>query len=235
YTAEPGDQTVIGESDLVKVDLGAHVNGHIADTAVTVCYDPVYDGLVQAAEEALAAAMSIARPGTKAREIGRAIETSVKGRGFKPIVNLSGHSLDRYTIHAGKTIPNVWSIGGFSLSEGSAYACEPFVTTGKGGGFVRNGKTRNIFAIRTRKRTKDAEADRMLDVIWERYNMLPFARRWLLDQWDEGEAGRLLDILVSKKAVQAYPVLLEAEGERVAQAEHTFIPAGDGATVTTRA
>ena len=235
YTAEPGDPAVIGEGDLVKIDLGAQVNGYIADTAVTVCYDAGYDPLVRAAEDALSGAMSMIRAGTKARDIGRAIETVIKRAGLKPIANLSGHSLDRYTIHAGKTIPNIWSIGGFSLSAGSAYACEPFVTTGKGGGFVRNGKTRNIFAISTRKKTKDAEADRMLDHIWEEFNMLPFALRWLTDRWDEAEARRLLDVLVKKKAVQAYPVLVEAAGERVAQAEHTFIPEEGGATVTTKA
>ena len=75
--------------------------------------------------------------------------------GYKPIANLSGHSLEQYTIHAGKSIPNIWSIGGFSLSENSAYACEPFVTTSEGGGFVRNGQIKNIFAINSRKKTKD--------------------------------------------------------------------------------
>lgn len=235
YTAEPGDQTTVGESDLVKIDLGAQINGYIADTAVTVCYDPRFDALVQAAEDALAGAMSMIRAGTKARDIGRSIEKVIKGAGLKPIANLSGHSLDRYTIHAGKTIPNIWSIGGFSLSAGAAYACEPFVTTGQGGGFVRNGKIRNIFAINTRKKTKDPEADRMLDHIWENFNMLPFALRWLVGKWDEKEARGLLDTLVKKKAVQAYPILMEAAGERVAQAEHTFIPSDDGVTVTTKA
>ena len=53
----------------------------------------------------------------------------------------------QYTIHAGKSIPNIWSIGSFSLSGKEAYACEPFVTTGKGMGFVREGKIKNIFAL----------------------------------------------------------------------------------------
>ena len=35
------------------------------------------------------------------------IEKSIKNAGFKPIANLSGHSLDKYTIHAGRTIPNM--------------------------------------------------------------------------------------------------------------------------------
>ena len=235
YTAEPNDPITISESDLVKIDLGAQINGFIADTAVTVCYNPQYDSLVQTAEDALEKAMSMVKVGVKVSDIGRAIETTIKQMGFKPIANLSGHSLDRYTIHAGKTIPNVWSIGGFSLSGDSAYACEPFVTTSEGGGFVRNGKIKNIFALNSRKKTKNEEADKLLDFIWENFNMLPFALRWITKKWEEKEARSLLEFLIKKKAVQAYPVLMEINEQRVAQAEHTFIPTENGVTVTTKA
>ena len=233
YTAEPNDSITIKDTDLVKIDLGAQINGFIADTAVTVCYDAQYDALVQAAEEALDKAMSMVKIGVKASDVGRAIETTIKQMGFKPIANLSGHSLDQYTIHAGKTIPNVWSIGGFSLSGDSAYACEPFVTTSEGGGFVRNGQIKNIFALNSRKKTKNEEADKMLDFIWENFNMLPFALRWLTKKWEEKEARNLLEHLIKKKAVQAYPVLIEIHEQRVAQAEHTFIPNENGVTITT--
>lgn len=235
YTAEPNDETTIHENDLIKIDLGAHINGYIADTAVTVCNDPEYETLVSTAEKALAKALSVIKTGIKARDIGSVIEKVIRGMGFKPIMNLSGHSLEQYTIHAGKTIPNVWSIGGFSLSNQSAYACEPFVTTKDGGGFVRNGQTKNIYALMSRKRTKDDEANRMLDYIWENFNMLPFALRWLTSEWDVPKAQNLLQILVKKKTVQAYPVLVETHGKHVAQAEHTFIPNDKGVTIVTSA
>lgn len=232
YTAEPNDTIVIKDTDLVKIDLGAQINGYIADTAVTVCYDRQFDKLVKTAEDALSTAMSIIKTGVKASDIGRRIESVIKRMGLKPIANLSGHSLDQYRIHAGKTIPNIWSIGGFSLSADSAYACEPFVTTSDGGGFVRNGNIKNIFALNSRKKTKNEEADKMLDYIWEEFNMLPFALRWL-GKWEEKEARTLLDHLIKKKAVQAYPILVEVNERRVAQAEHTFIPNENGATITT--
>ena len=85
YTAEPDDPTVIGETDLVKIDLGTQINGYIADTAVTVCYDTQFDVLVQAAEDALANAMSMIKSGTKTRDIGRTIESTIKKMGCKPI------------------------------------------------------------------------------------------------------------------------------------------------------
>lgn len=233
YTAEPNDPKTVSDTDLVKIDLGVQINGYIADTAVTVNYDPQYDQMVQTAEDALQNAMSMIKAGVKSKDVGRTIQKTIQDMGFKPIANLSGHSLDQYTIHAGKTVPNMWTIGSFLFSENQAYACEPFVTTKNALGFVRNGKIKNIFALVSRKKTKDEEADRLTDYIWNNFNMLPFALRWLLKEWEEKEARRLLEILVKKKVVRAYAILVEANGKTVAQAEHTFIPTQSGATVTT--
>jgi len=233
YTAEPNDPKTVSDSDLVKIDLGAQINGYIADTAVTVNYDPQYDSLVQAAENALQAAMSMIKVGVKSKDVGRKIQNTIMDMGLKPIANLSGHSLDQYTIHAGKTVPNMWTIGSFSFSENEAFACEPFVTTKNALGFVRNGKIKNIFALASRKMTKDDEADKLLEYIWNNFNMLPFALRWIVKEWEENEARKLLDFLVKKKVVKAYAILVEANGKTVAQAEHTFIPTQTGVTVTT--
>ena len=233
YTAEPNDSKTVSDTDLVKIDLGAQINGYIADTAVTVNYDPQYDSLVQTAEDALQNAMSMIKVGVKSKDVGRKIQNTIMDMGFKPIANLSGHSLDQYTIHAGKTVPNMWSIGSFDFSGDVAYACEPFVTAKNGLGFVRNGKIKNIFALSSRKRTKNDEADKVQEYIWNNFNMLPFALRWLLKEWEEKEARKLLDILIKKKVVKAYAILVEASGKTVAQAEHTFIPTQTGVMVTT--
>ena len=233
YTAEPNDPLTIKDDDLVKIDLGAQINGYIADTAVTVCYNPEFDNQVQAAELSLSNAMSMIKVGVKSSDVGRTIEKTIKQMGFLPIANLSGHSLDQYTIHAGKSVPNIWSIGSFTFNENQAFACEPFVTTGDGLGFVHEGEIKNIFALSSRKKTKDKEADKMLDYIWQNFNLLPFALRWLTNEWEEKEARNLLEVLVKKKAVHAYPVLVEGNGQRVTQAEHTFIPNETGVTITT--
>jgi methionyl aminopeptidase len=234
YTAEPNDPKTLSSSDLIKIDLGVQINGFIADTAVTVSYDPEFEILVQTAEEALRNAMSIIKEGTKSSDVGRTIQKTVEQYGLKPIANLSGHSLGQYTIHAGKSIPNMWSIGAFTLSSKEAYACEPFVTTRNGLGYVRDGKTKNIFGLVSRKKIKNENANRLVDFIWENFNMLPFSLRWITKEIDEREARPLLDELIKNKLVRAYPVLVEANGQRVAQAEHTFIPTQNGALVTTQ-
>ena len=224
YTAEPNDETTVKENDILKVDIGVHIEGYIADTAVTVSYDPHQEALIKSAENALNEAVRIARVNTKASEIGNLIENTISKMGFKPIQNLSGHSLAQYTIHAGKSIPNISTIGpSFGLSSNQAYAIEPFVTVNDGQGVVYEGNTRNIFAIMSRKPAKDENVDKFLTYLWNKFRTLPFALRWILDSYEEIEARRMLDILVKKRNVHAYPILIEGNNKFVAQAEHTIM------------
>lgn len=235
YTAEPYDETKVNDGDVLKIDIGVQVEGYIADTAVTVCYDAKYDPLVRASEAALAEAVRYAIADTRVSEIGRIIESTITKFGFKPIHNLSGHSLEQYTIHAGKSIPNIRTIGpSFGLLANQAYAIEPFVTTKNGHGVVQEGKTRNIFAIRSRKPSKDKRADNILEAVWNKYKSLPFAARWLLDRYEVAEVLSSIDVLIAKKNIHAYPILVEAQGQIVAQSEHTIIPKTDHVDIITR-
>ena len=225
YTAEPHDETIVRENDVLKIDIGVQIEGYIADTAVTVSYDPQHEALVKSAENALNEAVRIARVKTQASDVGKVIENTISKTGFKPIQNLSGHSLAQYTIHAGKSIPNIRTIGSsFSLSSNQAYAIEPFVTLKDGQGVVYEGNVRNIFAITSRKPARDGTVDEFLGYIWNRFRTLPFALRWILNVYEEKEARRLLGILIKKKNVHAYPILVEGKKQVVAQAEHTIIP-----------
>jgi methionyl aminopeptidase len=225
YTAEPNDPTVVKNTDVLKIDVGVHIDGYIADTAVTVSYDPKYQDLIDIAQRALDEAIGIARSNTRVSDIGRIIEKTITKYGCKPIQNLSGHSLERYTIHAGQSIPNIWTIGhSFNLSVNNVYAIEPFVTTKDGQGIVYEGKVKNIFGIASRKRTKDQRADEFLEYLWNKFKTLPFALRWVVKDYEEKEALSLLETLLKKKNVHAYPILVEGSNRIVVQAEHTIIP-----------
>jgi methionyl aminopeptidase len=234
YTAEPNDQIMVKDADVLKIDIGVHVQGYIADTAVTVCYNPKYETLVKTAENALSEAVRIAKANTKASDIGKVIENTISKQGFRPIQNLSGHSLEQYTIHAGRSIPNIWTIGSsFILVPNQAYAIEPFVTTKDGQGVVYEGKTRNIFGIISRKPTKEKEVDEFLEHTWNRFKTLPFALRWMMDKYEEKKARQSMEILIKKRNVHAYPILVEGNGKIVAQAEHTLIPSDTSINVIT--
>jgi methionyl aminopeptidase len=223
YTAEPDDQIVIKDTDVVKIDLGVHIDGYVADTAVTISHDPKYDQLIKVAELSLSEAIKIAKNNTKSSEIGKIIENTISHNGLKPIQNLSGHSLDQYIIHAGKSIPNIRTYGSsFSLSSNQAYAIEPFVTTSDGLGIVYEGKIRNIFSLVSRKPTKDKGADEFIMYLWNQFKTLPFALRWLVSDFAESTARTILDFLIKKKNVRAYPILVEGNNKVVSQAEHTI-------------
>ena len=225
YTAVPNDPTVVKNTDVLKIDVGVHIDGYIADTAVTVSFDSKYQDLIDIAQRALDEAIGIARSNTRVSDIGRIIEKTITKHGCKPIQNLSGHSLERYTIHAGQSIPNIWTIGhSFNLSVNNVYAIEPFVTTKDGQGVVYEGKVKNIFGITSRKRAKDQRADEFLEYLWNKFKTLPFALRWVVKDYEEKEALSLLETLLKKKNVHAYPILVEGSNIIVAQAEHTIIP-----------
>jgi len=225
YTAVPNDPIIVKNTDVLKIDVGVHIDGYIADTAVTVSYDTTYQKMIDIAERALDEAIGISRSNTRVSEIGRIIEKTITKYGCKPIQNLSGHSLERYTIHAGKSIPNIWTIGhSFNLSVNNVYAIEPFVTTNDGQGVVYEGKIKNIFSIGSRKRTKEQKTDEFLEYLWNKFKTLPFALRWIVNEYEEKEALYMLEILVKKKNVHPYPILVEGANRIVVQAEHTIIP-----------
>ena len=235
YTAEPQDQIKVKDNDVLKIDLGVHIDGYIADTAVTISYNSKYNPLVDVAELSLSEAIKVAKINAKSNEIGKIIENTITSNGLKPIQNLSGHSLDRYVIHAGKSVPNIKTLGSsFSLVDNQAYAIEPFVTTKDGLGIVYEGKTKNIFSLISRKPSKDKGSDALMNYLWERYKTLPFAIRWLIKDYDETEIRDMIDYLIRKKNIRSYPILVEGNNKIVSQAEHTFFITADSIYIITK-
>jgi len=234
YTAKPHDDLTIPEASIVKIDIGVHIDGFIADTAVTVCFNPEWELLVETAEEALEVAVSILRPGLSLSSFGARVEKAIRMRGLKPISNLTGHLVGRYLIHAGKSLPNVPTLSLAKIKEGEVYATEPFVTTSDGGGKVKDGPLGNIFRYNRPKHLKSSKAKKLLRYIQLHFKSLPFTERWLQSLMPHDERKQALHELLSSKAIMAYPVFLEVKGKPVAQAEHTIIITKDGGLVTTK-
>ncbi|MEB3851998.1 MAG: M24 family metallopeptidase, partial [Desulfurococcales archaeon] len=93
YTPSIGEDTTIPEDGVVKIDVGAHVDGYIADTAVTVDLSGAWGRLLEASASALEAAERVLKPGVRLYDIGRAIQQAMRRLGFKPIRNLYGHTI----------------------------------------------------------------------------------------------------------------------------------------------
>lgn len=215
YTSPPHEFGTVPGGALVKVDLGAHVDGYVADTAITVSTGSVYEDMIRVAEEALQKGLQSVAVGAKIADVGAAVEKVIKGRGFKPIRNLTGHQVGRYTIHAGVSIPNVAGEGVSGRFEPwSVYALEPFVTLPDAKGYVTNGPPGNILQIVKLKGPKEGASREFFREALRKYRTLPFAKRWMGEGWKE---------LLGQRILYEYPVLSEASGKPVAQAEHTVV------------
>jgi len=233
YTARLEDATTVPAGSIVKVDFGVAVDGYIADTAYSYTANPQLLTMVAASKEALAQAIRAFKPGSRLGEVGAAIHRAVQGFGFQPIQNLSGHKMERYTLHAGKSVPNVAADTGGRLEPGEVYAIEPFVTTLDGAGRVVEGADAYIYRFVKEKGARSSGEKDLVREIRERFRTLPFTVRWLADRAVEKNFHAVFERLLSAGNVEAYPVLREGWGRPVAQSEHTVVVTESGCRVLT--
>jgi methionyl aminopeptidase len=233
YTSPPDDTARIPEQSVVKVDIGAHVDGYLTDTAVTVCFNTEYKGLVEAAERALKAAVENIQPEMSTSKLGSIIETTIKSRGFKPVSNLTGHQVGRYVVHTGTSLPNVSQLSFSKIKLGGVYAIEPFVTLPKAAGRVENGDEVTIFRFLKSRSVQNPHAKQLLKYIEDSFRTLPFAERWLKDVVAQEYHKEAFHELLRSKTLMQYPIFVEASGKMVAQAEHTVLIVENGCVVLT--
>lgn len=212
----PDDDTLcFHKGDVVKIDVGVHIDGFIADTAQTIeIATNDHHMLITASSKALENAISSVRDKMMTGSIGKIIEETIKEFGFHPLIELTGHSLEQYKLHAGVTIPNYASHFGQKIKTDMVFAIEPFATYGKSG--IKYGKA-HIFGTNTRIKTKTNQE------LIEKFGDLPFARRWL-------KGLNIADL----KGLREYRELIESNNNIVTQSEHTVIVNEDGCEVLTR-
>ncbi len=234
-TAYIDDESVLPEDGVVKVDIGVHVDGCIADTAITVPFSEKHRKLVEAAREALERALKHVRPGARVSDVGSVIERAIRERGFRVVKNLSGHSLAEYTIHAGDTVPNYRDPLNFArFRPGTAYAIEPFATTGRG--VVSSEKRVSIYSVRPPIRRGGAPEEHIVENIFGRVRTLPFSERWFPEMASLLGVGRFrkaLENLSKLGYLVSYPVLSDVPGSYVAQFEETVLILDDGSVIVT--
>lgn len=233
YTSPHSDTKVFPNTGLVKVDIGAHVNGYISDTAITVDLDGSYEKYIVAAKNALEAAIETVRPNVRLGEVGRAIESTIKKHGLKPIHQLSGHQLKPWTLHAGKNVPNVGMKISSAMNLGEMYAIEPFATNGNG--TIKSGPYSYIFSNKMKNKKKlDRDTLRVRNAARQMFKTLPWAGRWLYGKITGVDANVAIKALQRAGAIHGYPVLYEGKDGMVSQFEHSIFVGPEGAIVSTR-
>ncbi len=231
YTSPWDDVSIVPDGSIVKVDFGVELDGFATDTAIPLSLNPAYDSMIIAAEAALQEAVSAIAPGRKLSDVGGVVERCIERYGFKPIRNLTGHKIERYNLHAGKSVPNVSGIESGRFEVGEIYAVEPFVTLRSAEGAVEDGDSAYIYRLVKTKGAKSKVAVQLVDYVKETFKTLPFASCWIHNSW-EGDFAAFGE-LVSQRCVVGYPVLVESSGQPIAQAEHTVVVTEGGCRILT--
>lgn len=215
FTPKFQDSAVFGDDDIVKLDVGVHVNGAIGDNALTVDLSGSYTDLVRSCQAALKAVEKILSPETQLGEIGRTIQETIEGYGYVPVRNLSGHSLEPYDLHAGITIPNIDTKDDHEIFPGMYMAIEPFATDGSGE--VVESSNAQIFRMEENAKARNAFARNIIKR-GKQFQGFPFAKRWLPQQGiDFG-----LRELINNGSIEFYNPLVEKEGGMVSQHEFSY-------------
>jgi methionyl aminopeptidase len=233
YCSPPNDGTTVQAGDIVKLDCGTHVDGYVTDNATTVDLRDGDDSLLcTASRMALENAIAVMGPGVSLTEVGRQVETTIQSLGFKPVRNLCGHGVARFTIHCAPSVPNYADPKAAKLRANQTIACEPFASDGKG--FIDVDGKAEVFMLTRDVRPKD-NLSGDLQRAMQQTDSLPFARRDLV-RWfgTESKAEEALKVLLKKGLVDEYPPLCEKPGVRIAQFEHTIFIHEGGAEVVTR-
>lgn len=235
YTPNTGDKTVLKQDDIMKVDIGVHVNGHICDLAFTLTFnkDEKYKPLMDAVREATYTGIKEAGIDVRLNDIGEAIqevmesyemEENGKLLPVKCIKNLNGHSIGSYEIHAGKTVPIVPNGDMTKMEEGEVYAIETFGSTGHGyvipeGECSHYGLNKDVSHLRV----PGDRAQQLMEKINSTFGTLPWCRRYLERETGEDKYLLALNQLVRAGIVEDYPPLVDAKGSYTAQYEHTIL------------
>jgi len=232
YCASPEDDTRYAEGDLAKLDIGVHIDGFVVDTAVTVNVGGrrQNEKMVEAARAALDAAIAQAGPGVPVSRLSAVIEAMIRSYGLRPMRNLCGHGVGRWTVHCPPPIPNVPDGEPTRLPEGSVVAIEPFATDGQG--LVAERGNPEVFRLDP-ARDPGNGVDPAVLATMQSFRGLPFARRNFA-QHPRLRVEEALATLLARGALHGYAPLVETSGSLVAQAEHTVYIGAEGVEVLTR-
>ena len=224
----PDDERTYQAGDLAKLDIGVHIDGWVVDTATTVNVGGTGNGrMIEAARQALAAAVQACKPGVPVRDVSAAIERAITSAGFLPLDNLCGHGVGHYVVHAPPAITNTVRAAEGRLPMRGVIAIEPFATDGTPKSGARGAS--EVFRLLPGAKDRLAEfgvkanfADALMS-----WRGLPIARRYFRSFGNELVA-ETFQKLERARLLHAYPPLVALSGRPVAQAEHSVYLGPEG-------
>ncbi|XP_033629045.1 proliferation-associated protein 2G4-like [Asterias rubens] len=225
---------VLKDNDVVKIDMGGHIDGFIAVVAQTVVIGASAENkvtgrladVVQAAYTCSEAALRKINPGVQNYDITKVFQTVSETFKCNPVQGMLSHQLKRNVIDGEKSIiqnPTDEQKKDHKASEvevHEVYAIDVLVSTGDGK--VRERDTRTTIYKKTEVvyNLKMKASRTLYSQVESKFSPMPFTLRALKE---EGKARMGIVECLTHKVMEPYPVLYEKEGKVVAQFKFTVL------------
>ena len=128
----PND-TVLKEGDILGIDIGSEIDGWYGDAAITMPIGNISkedEELIACSKDALYYAIDIIKEGMRFKELSKAIEDFIRGRGYVPLVRFCGHGIGKKP-HGEPEIPNYVETpnvkAGPKIKNGMVFCLEPMI------------------------------------------------------------------------------------------------------------
>ncbi|KAK9279804.1 hypothetical protein L1049_013486 [Liquidambar formosana] len=224
------DETVLEEGDMVKIDMGCHIDGFIAVVAHTHVLQggPVTGraaDVIAAANTAAEVALRLVRPGRKNKEVTEAIQKVAAAYDCKIVEGVLSHQLKQFVIDGNKVVLSVSSpetrVDDAEFEENEVYAVDIVTSTGDGKPKLLDERQTTIYkrAVDKSYHLKMKASRFIFSEISQKFPIMPFTARAL----EEKRARLGLLECVNHELLQPYPVLHEKPGDFVAHIKFTVL------------
>jgi len=239
WTPNTNETRILKKNDICKVDYGVHLEGIIIDSAFTISFDEKYKKLIEATETSTDLAIKLSGPDSILGEIGAAVQENMESYEIeldnkiipiKSIKTLTGHQIDPYKIHSGKSVPNFKIDYPERMKEDEYYAIETFGSTGSG--ITQEKVPCSHYMINYNIDYKNisisTKEKKFLNDIYNKFGTLAFCSRWL-DDYNIEKYSKYINSLNSLNIINKYPPLYDNKGSYTSQTEHTIYIKKNGA------
>lgn len=224
------DETVLAANDVVKIDLGCHVDGFVAVVAHThaLSEGPVTGraaDVLAAAHTAAEVALRLVRPGKKNKDVTEAIQKVAAAYDCKIAEGVLSHQMKQFVIDANKVILSVSNpetrVDEAEFEENEVYAIDIVTSTGDGKPRLLDEKQTTVYkrAVDKNYHLKMKASRFIFSEINTKFPIMPFTARAL----EEKRARLGLVECVNHELLQPYPVLHEKPGDFVAHVKFTVL------------
>ncbi|MEG2857998.1 MAG: type I methionyl aminopeptidase, partial [Clostridia bacterium] len=128
----PGSRT-LHDGDIVKIDVGATIDGYVGDCANTFAVGNISDEakrLIEVTRQSFYEGIKFAHAGNRISDISHAVQQYAETNGFSVVRSFVGHGVGA-ELHEDPEVPNFGKPGkGVRLCAGMTLAVEPMINAG---------------------------------------------------------------------------------------------------------